>query len=1427
MKSKKLICMLLMLVMVIGMLPLTTGASGTTPALNYGQYVLSATDENIPPESGALLGITTSNGNVNSVQFTDADSKKIEGLSAELIGNNIAVSLPHNYPQNGKITAEFNLTQSGELPFITTKTGTSGTSSGRAVNNKFTKKTITLSGGLTVFTFYLYDSVPTNRNNNYTTYTISYSLKNEPPILSDGQERSSTDELVAGTAYSLDLSDIFFDPDGDSLSYIVKINGEAAVKADKNYSFVPSLGGTYTLEFFAKDTIATSEESYTVTLTVKNSEVTYDTNVLIPEGITPLFYVTNGFENNLDILGDTLESEQGESTNGFVPFTVKVPENVETISVRAQKSDVFLGGMSIPVSENSSVSFREVHVFIPTQSNEKYVTSEQALIEVSARDGHFAVSGLANTDDDGILYYPLFLAATGNNGLYTIFAKPAGDIASIYATTQANNKAIPADKAEIYETSVELSYKSAFMLNVPSDAEAKAFYQNKNYNVTELTPLEIKGELDGTKTYYFHVSSRSDSYSYRVSSEGKITKAGYISGKEKKISWSNEDYAPNAKIEYDKTSTLGSRGDDSLLLNVNGQQRLILSKDESFKLRAYRIWQIINNDSANKMIEPDFTFNIFSGSDVISVTPVTSGNGNAKNNWLNITAIGEGTAILEIGYDAIDIVSGNVTGFNAISQFTFSACDESRKGLVVVQTANAANDVDFGIKSISKWDAEFDTLYFTGEYATLDFTPTVASGKISKVEFSNDKGETWTEITKRDGIYTARIISGNNILKVTKDDNTSSYQVVRGDKISISVSDANYPGKTLASGATARITLDGVHFPMGKMSGIYNPGYAHGHKVTYTMGETKVQNTGTFQYNFPTNAYVDITIPDDAKPGDTIKLTGGYIYFNNKGSAAGYHRSIADSGLPSNMSASDSYHSRSILPDVTINLEVEDADSENDGDNGSSGDIENSENTEGAITRPNDSIDTSNLKFDISDSEIKGYVSISFTDNAKRKPGESGVAYKNALGEIIKKVRVPFKSRDTIASVTLRLLKALNIEAGFTGNTTSNFYLLTIGNFTLNGKYYSSFGEYSAGAASGWMVKHNNWFINMGASEFQVEDGDNVEWLYTCHLGADIGCDWTNPSAEISRIKWGSNYGTLSPAFKKDVTQYTYAVSSSVNSVRLQAEPENYWSKISYKSDDKTYKAMEDIPVSDGSVITIESSFARYAGDAPSDTDKIIITIKKSSGGSNGASGYINKPTKQEENESEKTSKDDEVNEMCFADVKKNEWHYEAVKYVYERKLMNGTENGFEPESKMSRAMLVTVLYRMVNPVNIETNHIFTDVPNGQWYSDAIAWAASRGIVSGITETKFAPDEDISREQMALIIYRFAKAQGYDVSDKADISSYADSKDISDWALDALGWANKKELINGTSQTLLSPNATATRAQVAAILMRFCENIVK
>lgn len=188
----------------------------------------------------------------------------------------------------------------------------------------------------------------------------------------------------------------------------------------------------------------------------------------------------------------------------------------------------------------------------------------------------------------------------------------------------------------------------------------------------------------------------------------------------------------------------------------------------------------------------------------------------------------------------------------------------------------------------------------------------------------------------------------------------------------------------------------------------------------------------------------------------------------------------------------------------------------------------------------------------------------------------------------------------------------------------------------------------------------------------------------------------------------------------------------------------------------------------------------------------------------------------------------DIVPDMPFKDVKPANWFYNDVKYVYEKGMMAGTAaDVFAPNATTTRAMIVTILYRLEGSPAVTGTSAFVDVPAGQWYTDAVNWAAANQIVKGTSATTFAPNASITREQMAAILYRYAQYKGYDVTKKADLSGYSDNSQVSSYAKDALAWANAAKLINGVTNTTLAPQGNATRAQVSAILHRFCDGVVK
>ena len=184
-----------------------------------------------------------------------------------------------------------------------------------------------------------------------------------------------------------------------------------------------------------------------------------------------------------------------------------------------------------------------------------------------------------------------------------------------------------------------------------------------------------------------------------------------------------------------------------------------------------------------------------------------------------------------------------------------------------------------------------------------------------------------------------------------------------------------------------------------------------------------------------------------------------------------------------------------------------------------------------------------------------------------------------------------------------------------------------------------------------------------------------------------------------------------------------------------------------------------------------------------------------------------------------------EPSALPFTDVSENAWYYEAVKYAYDNGLMNGiSATTFAPGNTLSRAMLAQVLWNLEGSPEVSSITEYSDVASDAWYYDAVQWATAEGIVDGYGNGIYGSEDDITREQMAAMLYRYAQYKSYDITRGGmAIREYADYDQISGYALEAMDWAVNAGLINGTSETTLDPKGTATRAQAAAMLQRFCE----
>lgn len=186
------------------------------------------------------------------------------------------------------------------------------------------------------------------------------------------------------------------------------------------------------------------------------------------------------------------------------------------------------------------------------------------------------------------------------------------------------------------------------------------------------------------------------------------------------------------------------------------------------------------------------------------------------------------------------------------------------------------------------------------------------------------------------------------------------------------------------------------------------------------------------------------------------------------------------------------------------------------------------------------------------------------------------------------------------------------------------------------------------------------------------------------------------------------------------------------------------------------------------------------------------------------------------------------VEKQVFEDVEEEDWFNDGVEFVVSRGLFKGTsETTFAPKVTMTRAMIVTVLWRLEGEPIVIKPSSFLDVASGMWYTDAVAWASELGIVKGYSEDAFGPDNPITREQMAAVLYRYSGYKGYDLNSSSDLSIFIDASETSDWAFDIMSWAVSEGIINGVSSTELDSDGEASRAEVAIILMRFIKNILE
>lgn len=435
---------------------------------------------------------------------------------------------------------------------------------------------------------------------------------------------------------------------------------------------------------------------------------------------------------------------------------------------------------------------------------------------------------------------------------------------------------------------------------------------------------------------------------------------------------------------------------------------------------------------------------------------------------------------------------------------------------------------------------------------------------------------------------------------------------------------------------------------------------------------------------------------------------------------------------------------------------------------------------------------------------------------AKTGAGEQTVTLKSAqdakVGSTEVKVTLPdaFKGKKVYinhnngANLYVATANATTGEITFTTNGFSPFtFALSNPNVVaeVNGNAYKSLQDAANAAKDGdeiTVVKNDKLDLTFNTTKSVKVTNKTDNTITVKFNGTNKEIDKDNTKT-FSYTKPSSSGGSSSGKTTYKVT------TSAVNNGGVNASPSSAEKGATITitlSPDKGYK-LDKLTVTDGSgktVSIVKKSDTIYTFTMPASAVKVGVSYVKAT----------ETPSKTK-----------------FNDVSANDWFASAVDYVTGKGMMNGTaDNTFSPKANTTRGMVVTVLYRLENQPSTSAAS-FTDVASGAYYANAVAWANANGIVSGYGSGKFGPNDKVTREQLAAILYRYAQYKKYDVSvgEDTNILSYDDAQSISTYAIPAIQWACGAGVVTGKSGSKLDPKGNATRAEVAAMLMRFCENV--
>ena len=781
---------------------------------------------------------------------------------------------------------------------------------------------------------------------------------NKAPKLVEGV-KDVTDNSIIGAAYllrDLQTGKIFEDGD-DTLSaeknYFYQRstdNGQtwgeelgfsASLFGGTTISLTETEPGTYMYRFYAKDDFGGDsrgngeEKTYwTLTLHVDKAEnLDFDVNFYIGRDQN---YKTNG--NKLPIIklwksdgksnkvGDEIAVTDAEDTkSGYncMKATVKggwyVYEgygwNAET-----KAYDVPLGGMQIKLPADSNVDgaaaggteiyLRLLAIYTSSRmaDGKSYFGEKDFTVRVSCPIMQCdAVMGTPYTES-GKAYYPTLFYAGGNACLFNVYYNPTDT--ETYIFSQQINQTLTAGNS-VNTKSGKIDSVVKLTVTVPKTADFGLYFQYNNfYTAQQKTLVDWKDNGDNTKTAVYAVSKSNGNYTWRMTDTTGtyVTKGGWLSSVSKDTDYSFDFVnGQTNKLSHDfsQLGTQTSKRDEAdlqVFVSASGAKALGSGTE---RIRAYRMWELIDSDAGNIMMEPDFVWTKLSGPATISYAEDAAGEitctqidgGNSRHNWADINANGD-TSVFAVRYDAIDVDKSNKATHGGFYPATnpdrvnfFIVADELGKA-----EARVPFNGDFEANSrLPGWDYIYDTWY----YLRTDTAPKMTFTTLNAVKVEYALGLTngatmvstvsdFTPLTDAEGTYTvplkdmnkdANNYGGTVIIRMTDKDGKYSYQLVKVAGVTANVENASNKGESIMPGDKVTLSFDGMYRSINKISGVFNPTTF---KPRYTVAGKEVEGT-TGQYQQMDTSRITFTVPEDiafedGKNETVLTATNGYVY---------------------------------------------------------------------------------------------------------------------------------------------------------------------------------------------------------------------------------------------------------------------------------------------------------------------------------------------------------------------------------------------------------------------------------------------------------------------------------------------------------------------------------------------------------------------